>query len=147
MSVCVCVCACVYVCVCMCVIVCVWGVSGVFRSLSCIYIQLLLMYTLSPRYLPGDGQKVTLDIENKSNDKILEEIKKIAAKPEYVCGVCGSVFVQKYVHESVSGSVCGCYDVGCVGVCCWCVCVHCTNTPPSLAVPPSSQDTGEERAV
>ena len=64
-------------------------VSGVFRSLSCIYIQFSLMYTLPPPYPPGDGQKVTLDIENKSNDKILEEIKKIAAKPEYVCVGCG----------------------------------------------------------
>ena len=60
-------------------------VSGVFWSLSYIDIQFLLMYTLPPPYPPGDGQKVTLDVENKSNDKILEEIKKIAAKPEYVC--------------------------------------------------------------
>ena len=45
------------------------------------------MYTLPPLYPPGDGQKVTLDVENKSNDIILEEIKKTAAKPEDMCGV------------------------------------------------------------
>lgn len=41
-----------------------------------------MKWCMCPPPLAGDGQKVTLDVERKASQKIIEELKSVAAKLE-----------------------------------------------------------------